>query len=154
MKELYDIEYPEVCRDVAGSIALNYDFEAIVVEEAERDREISERIRRRIAKFVEKPVVLLELESPYFDFELEDIRSLDTLGSIYNKIRVSDNWGKLTVDKGGCLVSNNLRYLRLTAKGFSEERNRIEGEGWLLILNNDWKIVQIDQNYFIRKIMQ
>lgn len=154
VKELYDIQCPEVSRDVAGSIALNYDLETIVAEEAERDREISERIQRRIAKFVEKPVVLLELESPYFDYELEDIRSLDTLGTIYNKMRVSDNWGKLTVDKGGCLLSNNLRYLRITAKGLSEDRNRIEGEGWLLILNNNWKIVQVNQNYFIRKVMQ
>jgi len=154
VKELYDIQCPEVSRDVAGSIALNYDLETIVAEEAERDRELSERIQHRIAKFVEKPVVLLELESPYFDYELEDIRSLDTLGTIYNKMRVSDNWGKLTVDKGGCLLSNNLRYLRITAKGLSEDRNRIEGEGWLLILNNNWKIVQIDQNYFIRKVMQ
>jgi hypothetical protein len=153
VKELYDIECPEVCRDVAGSIAINYDLETIVDEETERDREISERIHRRISKFVEKPVVLLELESPYFDFEFEDIRSLDTLGTIYNEIRVSDNWGKLTVDKGGCLVSNNLKYLRITAKGLIEERNRIEGEGWHLILNNNWKIVQVDQNYFVRKEM-
>jgi hypothetical protein len=154
VKELYDIQCPEVCRDVAGSIAMNYDLETIVAEEAERDREINERIQRRIAKFVDKPVVLLELESPYFDYELEDIRSLDTLGTIYNKIRISDNWGKLTVDKGGCLLSNNLRYLRITAKGFSEDRNRIEGEGWHLILNNNWKIVQIEQNYFVREVMQ
>ncbi len=154
VKDLYDIQCPEVCRDVAGSIALNYGFETIVEEEAERDREISEKIHRQIAKFVERPVVLLELESPYFDFELEDIRSLDTLGTIYSKIRVSDNWGKLTVDKGGCLLSNNLRYLRITAKGFREDKNRIEGEGWLLILNNNWKLIQVDQNYFIREVMQ
>ncbi len=154
VKELYDIRCPAVCRDVAGSIALNYEFETIIAEEAERDKAISDWIHRRISKFVGKPVVLLELESPYFDFEQEDIRPLDTLGTIYNRIRISDNWGKLTVDKGGCLLSNNLRYLRITAKGLNEERNRIEGEGWNLILNNNWQIVQVDQNYFVRKEMQ
>jgi hypothetical protein len=98
-------------------------------------------------------VIFLELESPYFDFEPEDVHTLDTLGTLYNSIRVSDNWGKLTVDRGGCLVSNNFKYLRITSKGFKEEKNRISGEGWHLILNSDWVLVPVEQNYFIRKLM-
>ncbi len=151
VEELYQIRLPDVCRDVAGSLALNYDVDNIMEEETKRDREIRERIQRQTGTFIEKPVVFLELESPYFDFEPEDIHPMDTLGTIYSKIRVSDNWGKLTVDKGGCLVSNNFRYLRISAKGFKEDKNRIEGEGWHLILNNDWELVQVDQNYFVRK---
>ena len=94
---------------MAGSLAVNYDIEAINKEEEKRDADIKESIHRQISIFTEKPVVFLELESPYFDFEPEDIHSLDTLGTLYNSMRVSDNWGKLTVDKGGCLVSNNLK---------------------------------------------
>ncbi|OFY39311.1 MAG: hypothetical protein A2Z69_00795 [Bacteroidetes bacterium RBG_13_44_24] len=153
VKELYQIKLPDMCRDIAGSIAMNYDVENIMEEETQRDKEIRERIHRRTGTFTEKPVVFFELESPYFDFEPEDIHPMDTLGTIYSKIRVSDNWGKLTVDKGGCLVSNNFRYLRITARGFKEDKNRIEGEGWHLILNNDWELVQIDQNYLVRKRM-
>lgn len=151
VKEQYNIQCPEVCRDVAGSIAVNYELETILEEETVRDEAINEWIHRRISKYVERPVVVLELESPYFDFEQEDIRPLDTLGTIYNKIRISDNWGKLTVDKGGCLLSNNLRFVRITAKGYKEDRNRIEGEGWNLILNNGWQILQIDENYVIKR---
>jgi hypothetical protein len=151
VRDLYEIQLPEVCRDVAGSIAINYEVEKIVEEEAERDIQIRERIRRQTTTFTEKPVVFFELESPSFDFEPEDIHPMDTLGTIYTRIRVSDNWGKLTVDKGGCLVSNNFRYLRISAKGFKEEKNRMEGEGWHLILNNDWELVQMDQNYLVRK---
>lgn len=153
VKELYDIQLPEVCRDVAGSLALNYDIESIRNEEAKRDAEIQERIHRQISIFIEKPVVFFELESPYFDFEPEDIHSMDTLGTIYSKIRISDNWGKLTVEKGGCLVSNNLKYLRITAKGLKEDKNRFEGEGWHLILNDEWEAVPVNQNYFIRRLI-
>lgn len=153
VKKLYDIQLPAVCRDVAGSLALNYDIEVIQKEEAERELKNQERIHRQISTFTEKPVVFLELESPYFDFEPEDIHSMDTLGILYSKIRISDNWGKLTVDKGGCLVSNNFKYLRITAKGFSSDKNRIEGEGWHLILNDDWEVVLVDQNYFVRTLM-
>jgi hypothetical protein len=153
VKELYNIELPLICRDVAGSIALNYDIDVINKEEEKRLADIKESIHKQISIFTEKPVVFLELESPYFDFEPEDIHPLDTLGTLYNSMRVSDNWGKLTVDKGGCLISNNLKHLRITAKGFKEDKSRITGEGWHLILNDNWELVLVDQNYFIRKLM-
>lgn len=151
VKELYQIQLPQVCRDVAGSIALNYNLDEILEEEAERDKRIRERMHRETVTFTEKPVVLLELESPSFDFEPEDVHPMDTLGTVYSRIRVSDNWGKLTVDKGGCLVSNSLRYLRITARGYREDKNRIEGEGWHLILNNEWELIQLEPNYLVRK---
>lgn len=153
VKKLYGIQLPEVCRDVAGSLALNYDIEIIQKEEAERELKNQERIHRQISTFTDKPVVFLELESPYFDFEPEDIHSMDTLGILYSQIRISDNWGKLTVDKGGCLVSNNLKYLRITAKGYKTDKNRVEGEGWHLTLNDDYELVQVDQNYFVKSLM-
>lgn len=153
VKELYNIELPVICRDVAGSLAVNYGIEAINMEEEKRDADIKESIYRQTSIFTEKPVVFLELESPYFDFEPEDVHSLDTLGTLYNTIRVSDNWGKLTVEKGGCLVSNNLKYLRITAKSFKADKNRITGEGWHMILNNDWELIPVNQNYFVRKLM-
>jgi hypothetical protein len=153
VRELYNIVLPLVCRDVAGSLAVNYDIDAINKEEEKRDADIKESIHKQISIFTEKPVVFLELESPYFDFEPEDIHSLDTLGTLYNSMRVSDNWGKLTVEKGGCLVSNNLKFLRITAKAFKADKNHISGEGWHLIINNDWELVPVEQNYFIRKLM-
>lgn len=153
VKEQYNIELPGICRDVAGSLAFNYDVDNINKEEEKRFSDIQESINKQISLFTEKPVVFLELESPYFDFEPEDIHSLDTLGTLYNSIRISDNWGKLTVDKGGCLVSNNFKYLRIPAKGFQSGNKRVSGEGWHLILTNDWEIIVIGQNYMLRKMV-
>jgi hypothetical protein len=153
VREAYKIQLPAVCRDVAGSLALNYDLETIRTEEAKRESDIRERIHRMTSTFTEKPVVFLELESPYFDFELEDIHAMDTLGTLYSKLRVSDNWGKLTVEEGGCLVSNNFKFLRITAKGLKDDKNRFEGEGWVLMLNNEWELVPVNQNYFVRKLI-
>jgi hypothetical protein len=152
-KELYNIQLPVVKRDVAGSLALNYDVQSINTEEEQRLAEIKDRHKKQLATFTDKPIVFMELESPYFDFEPEDIRSLDTLGTIYTAIRVSDNWGKLTVDKGGCLISYNLKYLRITAKNFTESKNHYYGDGWHLILNDDWEMVKMEQNFFIRRLM-
>ncbi|HBE40714.1 MAG TPA: hypothetical protein DDW27_05840, partial [Bacteroidales bacterium] len=151
VRELYDITLPSVCRDVAGSLVFNYDLEIIKEEEARREMQINQRIDRIVSTFTDKPVVYFELISPYFDFEPEDIRPLGSHGTLYEKMRISDNWGKLSVNKGGCLVSANLKYLRITSKGIEATRNRVDGEGWHLILNNDWEIVQVEQNYFVRK---
>ncbi|NSW95009.1 MAG: hypothetical protein HPY62_09935 [Bacteroidales bacterium] len=152
VKELYDIKLPEVCRDVAGSIALNYDLDAINREEEKRLEEIKERLNKQVSVFTEKPVLLLELESPSFDFEPQDVHSLDTLGTLYTALRVSDNWGKLTVDKGGCLISNNFKHIRLPGHGVKEEKNRISGDGWHIILNNGWILNKINDNYFVSRV--
>ena len=153
VKDLYKIELPTICRDVGGSLAVNYNMEDILKEETLRDTQIKESILNQASTFTQKPVVFLELESPSFDFEPEDIHSLDSLGTLYNSIRVSDNWGKLTVEKGGCLVSNNLKFIRITAKFFKAEKNHISGDGWHMILNNDWELVPVDQNYLVRKLI-
>ena len=147
----YQIELPEKCRDVAGSIALHYNINEIYREEDQRLVEMRERLLSRVSVFTEKPVVLLELESPSFDFEPEDVSYLDTVGTLYHGLRVSDNWGKLTVDEGDGLVSNNYKYIRITAKGLKEDRNHITGEGWQIILSDGWEVARSEQSYFIRK---
>lgn len=153
VRELYSVELPEICRDVAGSLALNYDIAVINEEEEKRLADIMESLNKQISLFTEKPVVFFELESPYFDFEPENVHALDTLGTLYNSIRVSDSWGKLTVDKGGCLISNNFKQMRITAKGFKAERSRISGDGWNLMLNDGWEMIVVGPNYFVRKLM-
>lgn len=150
--ETYNIKLPAICRDVAGSLAFSYGIDEINKEEEKRLSEIQASLNKQLSTFTEKTVVFLELESPYFDFEPENIHPLDTLGTLYSSMRVSDNWGKLTVDNGGCLVSNNFKHLRLSAKELKTERNHISGEGWMLILNDGWEIVEVKENYFLRKI--
>ncbi len=152
--KLYDIKLPEVCRDIAGSLSVNYDIDKIYDEEDLREKEIQEHINNQISTFIEKPVIYIDLESPYFDFEPEDIQPLGQEGTLYQQIRISDDWGKLTVDKRGegCLISNNFKFLRVPAKGYSNNKNHYEGDGWELILNNDWEIESVGENFFVRKL--
>jgi len=152
VKNLYNIELPPVCRDVAGSIGLNYGIDEINREEDKRLMDIKERLNNQVSVFTQKPVVFLELESPSFDFEPEDLQYLDTLGTLYHTIRVSDNWGKLTVDRTGCLISNNYKYLRITAKGLKIEKNHVSGEGWQIMMNDGWEIKNSNQDYYLRKL--
>lgn len=148
-----DITLPEVSRDIAGSLAVNYDIEMVRREEADRIERINEGLHRRTSSFTDKPVVYLSLESPSFIFEPEDIEPADTLGVIYKKLKVSDNWGKLNVSKGGCLVSPNLKFIRVPARGVKIDRNHITGDGWHIFLSENWRVDEMDNNYYIRKLI-
>ncbi len=153
LMDKYDISLPEISRDIAGSLAFSYDIDLVKEEERKREEQLREGLRRRTAQFTERPVVLLELESPNFSFEAEDTDPVDTLGTIYQTIRVSDNWGKLAVEEGGCLVSPNLKFLRVPAKNVKKEKQHITGDGWHIVLNNNWELVKLDEDYFVRKLM-
>jgi hypothetical protein len=137
--DTYGITMPAVCRDVAGSLAMSYDIQAIRLEESERLEQINEHMRHIVNTFLEKPVVVINMESPNFSFEPEDINFLDTLGTLYNRLRVSDNWGRLAVDDGGALITNDLSTLRISARNVMTERNHISGDGWNLVLNDGWQ---------------
>ncbi len=147
--EAYGVTLPAVCRDVAGSLALNYDIQAIREEESKREATINENTRRIVTTFNEKPVVTITMESPNFSFEPEDIHFLDTLGTLYNRLRVSDNWGRLAVDDGGALIANDLRTLRVSARDFLAERNHISGAGWHLVLNDGWHTVPAENGSYL-----
>ncbi len=153
LMDKYDISLPEISRDIAGSLAFSYDIDLVKEEERKREEQLREGLRRRTAQFTERPVVLLELESPNFSFEAEDTDPVDTLGTIYQTIRVSDNWGKLAVEEGGCLVSPNLKFLRVPAKNVKKEKQHITGDGWHIVLNNNWELVKLDEDYFVQKLM-
>jgi hypothetical protein len=139
--DAYGVTLPEICRDIAGSLAMNYDIQAIRTEESEREAMINDRTGKIIVTFFEKPVVTVKMESPNFSYEPEDINFLDSLGTLYEHLRVSDNWGRLTVDDGGALLANDLQTLRISARDIEIDRNHISGSGWHLVLNDGWQAV-------------
>lgn len=149
--KLYDIKLPDYCRDVAGSLALGYNLPELRTEEEEMQKMISEKTQKIANSFIEKPTVKVSLESPNFSFEPEDIFSLDTIGTIYRKLRVSDNWGRLTVDDGRVLISNDLKTLRISTGDVKTERNHISGKGWQISLNEDWHLTEEGDGYIIIK---
>ena len=106
VQELYNIELPAVCRDVAGSLALSYDIDAINKEEEKRLSVIHETLHKLTSNFTEKPVVFLELESPYFDFEPENIHPLDSLGTLSPPIGWHDNGASHAFLWRGCRCQN------------------------------------------------
>ena len=148
---LYNIRLPDYCRDVAGSLAMGYDLANLRTEEAELQKMIRDKTHKITSSFTEKPTLKINLESPNFSFEPEDIFPLDTIGNLYRKLRVSDNWGRLTADDGGVLISYDLKTLWISTDDVNTERNHLSGKGWQIILNDGWRLTKDGDNYSVFK---
>jgi hypothetical protein len=150
--EIYGIKLPETYHDVAGSLAMSYGLPAIKAEEKEIKKMIGEYTSKIVNDYTGKPNVKITLESPNFSFEADDIFSLDTLGTFYRKLKVSDNWGRLTVDDGGALIASDLKTLWVNASEVDVDRGRIKGEGWRLNLNEGWHLVETGESFSVIKV--
>jgi len=150
--KLYNIKLPETYHDVAGSLAMSYDLPSIKAEEKEIKKKIGDYTNKIVNDYTGKPNVKIILESPNFSFEADDIFSLDTLGTFYRKLKVSDNWGQLTVDEGGALIAPDLKTLWINASEVNTGRGRISGDGWRLHLNEGWHLVETGESFLVIKV--
>lgn len=151
--QLYQVSVPNmVNEDITSSLTAGYDYDEIRQNEMERLKRIKSRHARRISTYTEKPVFYMELESPNFGFDLRDPIPLDTLGSLYQDIKITDNWGKLSVSEGECLISSDLKTIRIPVKNLkTNNKNLVTDEGWELHLKNEYQVVQMDDNFFLKK---
>lgn len=82
------------------------------------------------AKFIDGPVVVIPFEQMQFTFDPNNVQPFGEYGTVYPSMEVRDVWGKIVVT-GGALMSPDFRQLTVPASG----------EGYVLTLNEGWKIV-------------
>ena len=62
---------------------------------------------------------------------------LDTSGTVYQNLRITDDWGILEVDSCGIFVSSDWKSAKVTYPGIVSD-TLISGKGWRLKLNDHW----------------
>jgi len=84
-------------------------------------------------------------------FDPRNIVPLEGYGTVYPNMRVSDNWGILTVT-GGALLGTNWDKVILSEPTLITTE-RISGNGWTLELNKSYIVEKIisDSNYTLKK---
>jgi hypothetical protein len=77
--------------------------------------------------------------------------STEDNGTVYPNIRVTDNWGVLTVENGA-LMSSNWNKISVTVPLKNETKN-IYGDGWKLELKDGYSVVKDETigNYKLSK---
>lgn len=129
----------------------NYGAEKIISEETEREKENEQRIASYRKIFIDQSHLVIGLQKTNISFDPRNIVPLEGYGTVYPSMRITDNWGILTVT-GGALLSTNWDKVILS-EPTSIVNEKISGNGWTLELNNGFSVEKntSDGNYILKK---
>jgi hypothetical protein len=108
-----------------------YGGDAMLAEEQARATRKRELMSRLQATFIDGPVLTIPLANMQFTFDPNHVQPFGERGSVYETLEVRDAWGKIVVTKGGALITSDFQKLIV----------RVGGEGYVLTLNEGWKVV-------------
>ncbi|NDK55749.1 hypothetical protein [Pontibacter fetidus] len=149
--DAFEIEVPQDLRHEAERIAADYNGRQIMAEETKRAVEKRKLVAEYKSKFVEQPHVELYFEKMNVSFDPRNMMPLEDKGTVYPTIRVTDNWGILTVENGA-LMSPDWKKISLTLPT-ELNGNKISGDGWTLELNESYTLTMNSSsgNYILSK---
>ncbi|UII21301.1 hypothetical protein [Fulvivirga ligni] len=127
----------------------DYSYEQILNQEREREKMRLEKIAQLKVKFSEKPVLELPFQNMNISFDPRNITPLEELGTVYPNLRVTDNWGVLTVTDGALLASDWSKVTVSAPKKISI--SQVSGSGWQLELAPEWQVVETADGFQLSK---
>lgn len=128
----------------------NYKLESIMEFETRREMKQQEQIRKYKAIFLSDSVVSISLKNMNIGFNPSNIMPLDTLGTVYPNLRVTDNWGILEVDSCGALMNPYWNHITISYPQIITD-SLINGKGWRLKLNKSWRMEKFGVRYKLVK---
>jgi hypothetical protein len=134
------VQRPASLESAAHERMAQYDGKALATQEIEREQAHTRVVADYRARLVDGPLLVLSFVKMNIQYDPRGLVALDSLGTVYPTIRVSDVWGILAVTKGGLLASN-WRQIQVPAPADIAARPLV-GDGWTLELNDGWKVVK------------
>ena len=140
----FDLSLPNDIKKTTDSVLNQYNGEIIISEEKARDEKTKKLIAEYKSKFIEQPHFEIIFEQMNVSFDPRNIMPIEDKGTVYPNIRVSDNWGILTVENGA-LMSSSWDKISVTIPIKIENKN-ISGDGWILELKNGYSVTKDESN--------
>jgi hypothetical protein len=147
----FNVQLPGDMKSVIMESAIPYGGQNIIAEETEREAATGELIAQYTSTFVELPHLNIPLRNMNVSFDPRNIMPLEDKGTVYPNIRITDDWGILTVTKGA-LLSPTWNSVAVTIPiRIGEEE--VLGDGWTLELKPDFVVQKEDagDNFVLRK---
>ena len=123
-------------------VATEARYEGPVVRAAEADRAAKREARRKelVGLLITGPILTFPLIKAEFAFDPNRVESLDSLGTVYGGLRLSDQWGVLDVTTGTGRVAANYQSATVpVGPGFDPAKPA--GPGWRIDLARGWRVV-------------
>jgi hypothetical protein len=116
-----------------------YDGAALRASEVERERKRQQILAQNRAKFVDGPILILPLRKMRIQFNPSNLQPLETAGTVYATMRITDEWGILEATNGA-MMKPDWSAVIVVAPSVSSGSS-LKGAGWTLELKPGWKIV-------------
>lgn len=127
-----------------------YNAALIVREETARADSMARLITSYREKFILQSHTEIHFEKMNISFDPRNIFPLGSAGTIYPNIRISDNWGILTVEQGALMSPNWDKISIGLPETFTAEA--VTGLGWKLQLKKGYTLEKTTSgNYILRK---
>jgi hypothetical protein len=120
-------------------------------EETKREEIIKQLIADYKAKFIEQPHLEIRFEKMNISFDPRNIMPIEGYGTVYPTLRVSDNWGILSVTDGALLGT---KWDKITvSEPTLLNSDKVAGAGWTIDLNKGYIVKKnsSDKNYSLKK---
>ena len=148
----FNVKIPIDIETYTSKVWLNYNGAQISQEEKKRQEDHARVINEMTTMFVKNPHLEIPLERMNISFNPGNLIPLENYGTVYPNLRITDNWGILTVEDGALLSAD---WSKVTVTIPEENSTRyVKGKGWTLELNSDNYVVVRDEassNYYLRK---
>lgn len=134
-------------------LAEEYQGKAIEEKEMKRQDITSEQLDAYRDKFFENKRLEIKLSDKMnISFDIQNVIPLDAdEGTVYPSLHLSDDWGILTVEHSGALLSPGRQWAVVSEPVIISE-TEIKGDGWTLELNDGYIIEENKQgNYLVSK---
>jgi len=145
LAESYSIKFNDSVKDEA----LNYlmtkgDSEILDFEEA-REKKMEEQTALLKEKFFQKPVIILKLENMSVQYDPRNLIPIDSIGTVYPNIRISDNWGILEVNNEAFLASDWRSIIVALPEKFASTvgAETINTKDWKLEIKKGWTLKSV-----------
>jgi hypothetical protein len=147
----FNISLPNDPDNTVQEIFSIYGGNRIENEENKREEDIKLKTAEYKARFIENPHLEITLENMSISFDALNIFPLDGFGSVYPTLRLTDNWGILTVTNGALLGSN---WDKITVcKPLEIGKDKVTGNGWCVEIEQDYEVIKnkSNDNYTLRR---
>lgn len=146
----FGAEYPSLTMEEVTRTGKAYNIEQITESEEKRELKRQELVKTYKARFLGDSIIRISLENMSIGFNPSNLMPLDSFGTVYPNIRITDNWGILEVDSCGALMSPDWRRVTISYPAMISD-TLIAGRGWRLRLNEGWKMEKEGAGYKVIK---
>lgn len=150
MLRFWNVESQKLTNEEILKLGKEYRIDTVIENETQRKIKIEELKNEYKQTFLSDSIVVIGLENMKIGFNPSNIMPLDSFGTVYPNLRITDNWGILEVDSCGALMSPEWNKVIISFPELITD-TLISGKGWKLKIDKSWKLDLIDNKYIMTK---